>query len=107
MSAYSGVKQLFQEDPNFDVTKNILSSFFTLSSKAVNTVRLSLTPTAVIYQSEQQPSKVYGFAITFETVFQMLRAKYQPEKKALEAPHGIKFICKGMEPLEFFNDDQK
>ena len=50
---------------------------------------------------------MFGFTISFETVFQMLRPKYQPETKALEPPYGLKFICKGTEPLEFFNANKK
>jgi len=35
--------------------------------------------------------------ITFDTIFQILRPKYQPEEKIFGTPTGIKFICPNYE----------
>lgn len=68
---------------------------------------LILTQKAVLYHPPHDKMHKKGFMISFDTIFQILRPKYNPETKSFGPSHGIKFHCPNFEAQEFYNDNAK
>ena len=68
---------------------------------------LILTQKAVLYHPPHDKMHKKGFMISFDTIFQILRPKYNPETKSFGPSHGIKFHCPNFEAQEFYNDNRE
>jgi hypothetical protein len=89
--------KLFEEDNEIMQSNPLLTATFFLKSDHSSPVVLVLTPKSVFFHLPDNKQNKQGFMITFDTIFQVLRPKYQPEEKIFGTPTGLKFIAPNCE----------
>lgn len=100
-------RNIFDDDCEFVSSNPILSSTLYLTENHQSPITLVFTQKVIFYHFPENRQTRKGFNIRFETIFQILRTKMIGEEKKLGIPYGIKFICEGYEPQQFFSPNVK
>lgn len=100
-------RNIFDDDCQFVSSNPILSSTFYLTEDFQSQITLVLTQKVVFYHFPENRQTRKGFNIKFETIFQILRTKVPGEQKKLGVPFGVKFMCEGYEPQQFYSQNIK